>query len=199
MTRQQAQQAKGLHFPEVTLVGVVWADGGLAFPDYRAAEKTFQLIAQVTGRAGRGEKPGKVIIQTMQPHHYAISLAADHNYQRLVDRELQIRNEAGFPPFVRLVSIKIEGETEKGVREFATQVTSEARKWCNSVRHSSPLQVLGPAPAPIERIKDIYRWQSLLKGNNITELHNLVQYVLTKFKKSGKERLIVDVDPENML
>lgn len=191
--------AKGLHFPEVTLVGVVWADGGLAFPDYRAAEKTFQLIAQVTGRAGRGEKPGKVIIQTMQPHHYAISLAADHNYQRLVDRELQIRNEAGFPPFVRLVSIKIEGETEKGVREFATQVTSEARKWCNSVRHSSPLQVLGPAPAPIERIKDIYRWQSLLKGDNITELHNLVQYVLTKFKKSGKERLIIDVDPENML
>ena len=191
--------AKGLHFPDVTLVGVVWADGGLAFPDYRAAEKTFQLIAQVTGRAGRGEKPGKVIIQTMQPHHYAISLAADHNYKRLVDRELQIRKEAEFPPFVRLVSIKIEGETEQRVREFAAKVASEARKWCNSGRHDSPLQVLGPAPAPIERIRDIFRWQILLKGDNITELHNLVQYILTKFKKNGKEKLIIDVDPENML
>ena len=87
--------AKGLHFPEVTLVGVVWADGGLAFPDYRAAEKTYQLIAQVTGRAGRGEKPGRVIIQTMQPQHYAISLAAEHGYHRLVNRELEIRREAG--------------------------------------------------------------------------------------------------------
>ncbi len=191
--------AKGLHFPEVTLVGVVWADGGLAFPDYRAAEKTFQLIAQVTGRAGRGEKPGKVIIQTMQPQHYAISLAADHDYQRLVDRELEIRREAGFPPFVRLVSIKLEGETEQGVREIATQVAAEARRWCKSPGPRRRLQVLGPAPAPIERIRDIFRWQILLKGENITELHTLVQYILGMYKKSAKERLIIDVDPENML
>ena len=191
--------AKGLHFPEVTLVGVVWADGGLAFPDYRAAEKTFQLIAQVTGRAGRGEKPGKVLIQTMQPQHYAISLAADHDYQRLVDRELGIRSEAGFPPFVRLVSIKLEGDTEQGVRELATQVAAEARTWCNYSGPKRRLQVLGPAPAPIERIRDIFRWQILLKGENITELHTLVEYILVKFKKTAKERLIIDVDPENML
>ena len=118
--------AKGLHFPEVTLVGVVWADGGLAFPDFRAAEKTFQLIAQVTGRAGRGEKPGQVIIQTMQPLHYAINLAAEHDYQKLVERELQIRKEADYPPFVRLISLRIEGETEKRVREYAFDVAAQA-------------------------------------------------------------------------
>ena len=191
--------AKGLHFPEVTLVGVVWADGGLAFPDYRAAEKTYQLIAQVTGRAGRGEKPGRVIIQTMQPQHYAISLAAEHGYHRLVNRELEIRREAGFPPFVRLVSLRIEAETEKKVREYSMEVASEARLWCKSTDNSCPVQILGPAPAPIERIRDIYRWQILLKGDNITQLHNLVRFMAKKFKKSGKGKLIIDVDPENML
>ncbi len=191
--------AKGLHFPEVTLVGVVWADGGLAFPDYRAAEKTYQLIAQVTGRAGRGEKPGRVIIQTMQPQHYAISLAAEHDYQRLVNRELEIRREAGFPPFVRLVSVRIEAEKEKKARDYSMEVAAEARLWCKSTDNPCPLQILGPAPAPIERIRDIYRWQILLKGDNITQLHNLVRFIATKFKKSGKEKLIIDVDPENML
>ncbi len=191
--------AKGLHFPDVTLVGVVWADGGLAFPDFRAAEKTFQLIAQVTGRAGRGEKPGQVIIQTMQPLHYAISLAAGHDYQKLAERELQIRKEADYPPFVRLVSLRIEGGAEKRVREYAIEVAAQARSWCKTEKEGHGLQVLGPAPAPIERIRDVYRWQVLLKGNNLSRLHTLVQTIMTSVKKGRNEKLIVDVDPENML
>ncbi len=191
--------AKGLHFPEVTLVGVVWADGGLAFPDYRAAEKTFQLIAQVTGRAGRGEKPGKVIIQTMQPHHYAIRLAAEHDYQKLVNRELEIRKEAGFPPFVRLVSIRIEGEREDQVKKYAFEVASEARAWSISINNESSIEVLGPAPAPIIKIRDVYRWHILLKARKIKELHGLVQFIDTSFKDRQKIKLIIDVDPENML
>ncbi|MEE4165412.1 MAG: primosomal protein N' [Desulfocapsaceae bacterium] len=192
--------AKGLHFPEVTLVGVVWADGGLGFPDFRAAEKTFQLIAQVTGRAGRGDKPGQVIIQTMQPQHYAISLAAAHDYQELVHRELLIRKEAGYPPFTRLVSLRIEGCSEKRVRAYAFEVASKARSWCQaSGGDKACLQILGPAPAPIERIRDVYRWQVLLKGADLSRLHDLVRVVMSMAKKRGSEKLLVDVDPENML
>ena len=191
--------AKGLHFPEVTLVGVVWADGGLAFPDFRAAERTFQLIAQVTGRAGRGEKPGQVIIQTMQPQHYAISLAAEHDYQKLVERELQIRREADYPPFVRLISLRIEGETENRVRDCAFDVAAQARSWLKADRGGRSVQVLGPAPAPIEKIRDVYRWQVLFKGTQLPVLHTLVQTIMTSVKKGRNEKLIVDVDPENML
>jgi len=191
--------AKGLHFPDVTMVGVVWADGGLAFPDYRAAEKTFQLIAQVTGRAGRGDKPGKVIIQTMQPHHYAIRLAAMHEYQQLISRELEIRKEAGFPPFVRLVSVRIEGEKEKRVRAYAFEIASRARTWSRSHGDQNVIQILGPAPAPIIKIRDVYRWQVLFKASNISCLHGLVQFVNTSSKTPKKTKLIIDVDPENML
>ena len=191
--------AKGLHFPEVTLVGVVWADGGLAFPDFRAAEKTFQLIAQVTGRAGRGQKPGQVIIQTMQPLHYAVSLAAGHDYHRLADKELAIRKEAGYPPFARLVSLRMEGESEKRVRDYAFEIAAMARSWGKADREKHVLQILGPAPAPIEKIRNIYRWQVLLKSNDLQRLHGIVKYIMATVKKGRNEKLIVDVDPENML
>ncbi len=191
--------AKGLHFPDVTLVGVVWADGGLAFPDYRAAEKTYQLIAQVTGRAGRGERDGRVIIQTMQPHHYAIGYAANHSYEKLAERELDIRKRAGFPPFSRLVSIRVEGEQESDVRKKATEISSWARTWCLKRPAAALTEVLGPAPAPIEKIRDRYRWQILIKGKNIQELHELVGQLALSFRKNGSEKIIIDVDPESML
>ena len=174
--------AKGLHFPGVTLVGVVWADGGLAFPDYRAAEKTYQLIAQVTGRAGRGAKPGRVIIQTMQPDHYAIKLASSHDYHKLAVRELKIRENAGFPPYVRLVSIKIEGIDEQNVRNQATEIASLSRGWCRKCGSETVLDILGPAPAPIEKIKDMYRWQILIKGRDIGQMHNLVDFIKKHFR-----------------
>lgn len=191
--------AKGLHFPEVTLVGVVWADGGLAFPDFKAAEKTYQLIAQVTGRAGRGEKAGRVIIQTMQPDHYSIRLASEHDYTQFVNRELEIRRGALFPPFVRLVSIRVEGEDEQKVKEYTVQIAACARQWVGDSGERQSVHILGPAPAPIERIRDTFRWQFLIKAASISLLHDLVQFIQETCKTTTTEKVIIDVDPENML
>ena len=191
--------AKGLHFPRVTLVGVIWADGGLSFPDFRAAEKTFQLISQVTGRAGRGRKPGKVIIQTMQPNHYAIRLAAEHGYHEFVKQETNIRDTVSFPPFTRLVSIRVEGASEAGVRKYAAEIAQDAGKWCRNEGAARSVQILGPAPAPIEKLKDTYRWHLLVKSNQITKLHDLIRYIQSHHSQRAKEKLIIDVDPDNML
>jgi len=191
--------AKGLHFPHVTLVGVVWADGGLSFPDYRSAEKTFQLISQVTGRAGRGDTHGKVIVQTMQPQHYSISLAAEHRYEELARKELEIRRLARFPPFVRLVSIRVEGLSEDGTRNRALEIGSEARRWVKKRGYASDIIILGPAPAPLEKLRNRFRWQVLLKADQLAPLHDLADHCLRHFINKGPEKFILDIDPENML
>jgi len=191
--------AKGLHFPGVTLVGVVFADSGLAFPDFRSAEKTYQLIAQVTGRAGRGEIPGRVIIQSMQPEHYAIRLAAQHRYDDLAGQEIDIRRQAGFPPFVRLAAIRIENMSEQRARNGAHGIATEARSWCHNNSHSGSITILGPAPAPIEKLRDFYRYHVLLKSNRIEILHHLIDHIDAKFQPGSGERITIDIDPENML
>ena len=191
--------AKGLHFPNVTFVGVVFADSGLAFPDYRSAEKTYQLIAQVTGRAGRGEFPGKVVIQSMHPEHYAIRLAAQHRYDDLAEQEIEIRRQAGFPPFVRLAAIRVENSNERRARNGALAISTEARSWCHHNRHDSVVTILGPAPAPIEKIRDYYRWHVLLKSSQIDILHQLIDHIDERFQANAGERITIDIDPENML
>ena len=191
--------AKGLHFPKVTTVGIVFADGGLAFPDFRAAEKTYQLIAQVTGRAGRGEFPGKVFVQTMQPEHYAIRLAAAHRYEELASTETEIRRQAGFPPFTRLAAIRVEDSGEHSARKLAQQVSNAARDWCRSLDPDNTVAVLGPAPAPLEKLRDLYRWQIMLKSQRLDQLHGLAEHLATRFKSGGSGRVSIDVDPENML
>ncbi|MDR9501248.1 MAG: primosomal protein N', partial [Desulfurivibrionaceae bacterium] len=108
---------KGHHFPHVTLVGIIWADTSLTLPDYKAAERTFQLLSQVTGRAGRGEKPGKVIIQTFQPDHYAVVAAREHDYQSFYEREISLRHALSYPPYSRLINVKFSGEQEGLVRQ----------------------------------------------------------------------------------
>lgn len=191
--------AKGHHFPGVTLVGIVWADGGLCMPDFRAAEKTFQLITQVTGRAGRGEKPGEVIIQTMRPDHYAILYAQQHQYELLYQQEMRLRRSPAFPPYVRLVAVRIEGRVEQEVQKTALMTGRFLRAGVE--KQKTGLAVLGPAPAPLDRIKDRYRWQLLLKGQNSEELKEMT-IQLEKEKAdlvSGGCRLIIDVDPENMM
>lgn len=191
--------AKGHHFPGVTLVGIVWADGGLSMPDFRAAEKTFQLITQVTGRAGRGKKSGEVIIQTMRPDHYAILYAQQHQYELLYQQEMQLRRSPAFPPHVRLVAVRIEGRVEQEVQKTAIMTGRFLR--AGAEKYNTGLVVLGPAPAPLDKIKDRYRWQLLLKGKNSDELHDMVVH-LDKEKAdllSGGCRLIIDVDPENMM
>ncbi|HSH12134.1 MAG TPA: primosomal protein N', partial [Desulfurivibrionaceae bacterium] len=158
---------KGHHFPHVTLVGVAWADAGLNLPDFRAGERTFQLLSQVTGRAGRGEKAGRVIIQAMTPEHYAIATARDHDYQGFFDQELALRRELKFPPFGLLVNLRFDGVDELLVRKAAEQTGALAQK----LGRGRKIAILGPAPAPLSRLQGRYRWQLLLKGENRGELH----------------------------
>lgn len=191
--------AKGHHFPHVTLVGVVWADGGLNIPDFRAAEKTFQLITQVTGRAGRGEEPGRVIIQTMRPDHYSIRFAQQHQYEELYQRELEIRKSPAFPPFVRLVALHVQGDREADVRRTAENIADRCRQ--ETRKRKAGVEILGPAPAPLEKLKQNYRWQVLLKAADLDELHiicSLIQDARQELAQ-GTSRIAIDVDPENMM
>ncbi|MBU1231327.1 MAG: primosomal protein N' [Proteobacteria bacterium] len=188
--------AKGHDFPHVTLVGVVWADGGLSMPDYRAAERTYQLLSQVTGRAGRGEKPGRVIIQTLRPEHYAIQLAQAHDYEQLYEKEMGIRKNPLFPPYLRLINLKFSGTNEVEVQRTAGLTAELCRSW-----QEKGIEVLGPAPAPIDRIRDRYRWQILLKGGPASQLHAACRQVLDNQSSlaRGDTRIAVDVDPESMM
>ncbi|MBU0485767.1 MAG: primosomal protein N' [Proteobacteria bacterium] len=188
---------KGHHFPNVTLVGIVWADAGLGLPDYKSGERTFQLLCQATGRAGRGEKPGRVILQTHHPSHHSIITAQAHDYRALFDRELTLREKLNYPPFSRLVNLRIEGDQENTVKNFALTLSQIAKK-----KSGKFTTVLGPAPAPLARLRGQHRWQLLLKGNNISELRALTLYLMQNppvKAGSGQVKLSVDVDPENML
>lgn len=191
--------AKGHHFPGVTLVGVVWADGGLAIPDYRAAEKTFQLITQVTGRAGRGAESGEVYIQTMRPEHYAIGLARTHSYRELVEKELELRKNPLFPPFVRLVAIHIQGESEQDVERSADRIAAACRAAVKE--RSTQVEILGPAPSPIDRVKKNYRWQVMIKAASIDVLDALCGYIRQNQQElvAGRCKVMLDKDPENMM
>ncbi len=189
--------AKGLHFPDITLVGVIWADSGLGMPDYKASERTFDLLAQVTGRAGRGDQPGRVIIQTHQPGHYAISSACSHDYLRLYEEEIRLRRRFGYPPFSRLVNCRFSGPKEHLV-EQAARGTAEFFR-----RHAAGMSVTvsGPAPAPLARLRDRYRWQLLLQSEQPAMLHRLIDLFLDNRSSlvPAAIRLGIDVDPENMM
>jgi len=179
-------------------VGIVLADTGLGLPDFRAGERTFQLISQVTGRAGRGEKPGRVIIQTFQPGHYSIEMARSHDYTGMYGREIELRKALSYPPFSRLVNIKIEGPDNEQVQQTALKLADLARKF---QKRSDP-EILGPAPAPLTRIRDRYRWQILVKGSRLESLHvflHRIEAEIPALSKSGKVRIMLDVDPEYMM
>jgi len=189
--------AKGHHFPHVTLVGVIWADASLAIPDYKAGERTFQLLTQVFGRAGRGEVPGKVLVQTHHPEHYSINNSKSHNYEDMFSEEISLRQALQFPPFSRLINLRFAGEKEEAVRKAASQVAEIARQNCRP-----QIEVLGPAPAPLSRLRGVYRWQLLLKSADLHGLHTLSGHLKTIFGGPGFPsgvKLTVDVDPENML
>jgi len=189
---------KGHHFPNVTLVGIVMADTGLGLPDFRAGERTFQLISQVTGRAGRGDKPGRVIIQTFQPEHHSIVMARNHDYTGMYTQEINLRKSLGYPPFSRLINIKIEGRDEESVRDAAAKLLAAALKL---PRKSRP-EILGPAPAPLTRLKDRFRWQILLKSEKLEFLHTSLNALEADFiglGGGGKVKISVDVDPEYMM
>ncbi|MBE9546917.1 MAG: primosomal protein N' [Proteobacteria bacterium] len=184
---------KGHDFPNVTLVGVISADTSLNIPDFRAAERTFQLITQVSGRSGRGDSPGRVIVQTFNPQHYAIGRAKEHDYYGFYEDEISLRRELDYPPFSRMVNLRISGIKKDRVAEDAAKTGVLARKLSGN-----EVEVIGPAEAPIARIKGRYRWHILLKGKNIKALHTLARNVAAKTGRDGPD-IKVDVDPVNFM
>jgi primosomal protein N' (replication factor Y) len=189
---------KGFDFPGVTLVGVVLADLALNMPDFRSAERTFQLLTQVAGRAGRGDRPGRVLIQTYAPHHYSIRAARDQDYARFMRRELELRRELMYPPFARMALVRIEGSNPARVSEIAAQ----AAAMLAGAAKPDAMRVLGPAPAPIERIKQRYRWQLVVKSIGLKELRASLATMRAKVAPAadrGKVHVGIDIDPVNML
>jgi primosomal protein N' (replication factor Y) (superfamily II helicase) len=190
---------KGHDFPGVTLVGVPAADLSLNVPDFRAAERTFQLLTQVAGRAGRRSLPGRVIIQTYNPDHYSIRLAAAQDFAAFFEAEAKFRNEMDYPPFARLVNLRLEGNSEEAVRNAAQAF---AAIFQNLPESSAGVEMLGPAPCPLTRLRGKCRWQLLLKGKKWGPLHRAAKKILEKAEESvplAGMRLVIDVDPVNML
>jgi len=192
--------AKGHDVPDVTLVGVLLADVSLNLPDFRAAERTFQLLTQVAGRAGRGLEPGRVIVQTYVPEHYSIRCAAHHDFARFASYELRYRKRLGYPPFTRMVNIRFEGQDGAKVQTCAESVAHYLHT--HTQGRNGQTVVLGPAPAPIERLRGRTRWQVLLKGKDRRALLALVkktqEELFTQHQRQGV-RVVVDVDPYSML
>jgi len=189
---------KGYHLPGVTLVGVVCADQALSMPDYRAAERTFQLLTQVAGRSGRGELPGEVIIQTYNPDHYSVTCAARHDYRTFYDMESRFRRDLKYPPFAKLINIRCEGTNGREVEALAHQIGAYCRKICQTGPDAGTIEVLGPAKAPWEKMKGRYRYQMLLKGPGSQALKTCAASAIQEhaeiMKQSGV-KVIVDIDP----
>ena len=188
--------AKGIDFPEVTLVGVIDADLALHLPDFRAAERTFQLMAQVAGRAGRGDRGGRVIVQTRQPEHHALVFAARHDAEGFLAAERRLRENPPYPPTASLVNLVVSGQAETEVQQRAASLAD----WCAALaeRHGLALTVLGPAPCPMSRIKDRWRWHVLLKGQ-ADVLGRVVRAAAPRLHGDGRARIALDRDPVNLL
>jgi primosomal protein N' (replication factor Y) len=212
--------AKGLDFPNVTLVGVVNADVGLHLPDFRSAERTFQLLAQVAGRAGRGEKGGLVLVQTFTPDHPCITLAAKHDYPEFAALELTHRKQHRYPPYERLARLIVRSEKEDAARVFADHLAGAfkeaiARSTANSpgftpgagepgfypgpTAKPPPVRLLGPAECPVFRLNNYYRFHFQVQSEHSALLHDVLRTVLAVAKPPAGVEFQVDVDPYNML
>lgn len=189
--------AKGLDFPGVTLVGVINADVGLNLPDFRATEHTFQLIAQVAGRAGRGPDPGEVLVQTARPDHPALRAAIAHDYGGFAAAELADRAEPGYPPHTRLANLVVSGPAEQEVADRSAGFADAARRVAE--RHRLEVRVVGPAPCPIDRLRSRWRWHFLLKSGQPAHLGSLLRYLARRAPAGGPVRLEIDRDPESLL
>ena len=192
--------AKGLDFPNVTLVGVIDADVGINLPDFRASERSFQLLSQVAGRAGRGPKGGEVIIQTRVPGHHAVRCAVTHDYHAFVRAELPTRIKPLYPPGVRLVNIVCSGLEENATASLAL----ETAKWLSRLidaRARDQVTLIGPAPCAIDRIKRRWRWHVLLKSAHPAALTSVVRYFVRRFEipRTAQLRVAVDRDPVSIL
>jgi primosomal protein N' (replication factor Y) len=193
--------AKGLDFPNVTLVGVVNADVALHVPDFRSAERTFQLLSQVAGRAGRGPKGGKVLVQTFTPQHPAVALAAKHDYAGFVAGELAHRRAHNYPPFQRLARVIIRSREQHTGAEFAERMAGAFQAALQKLSANGPVEVrlLGPAEAPVFRLKGFYRYHFQLQSPSPATLHQVLRRVLPTLNAPAGVEFTLDVDPFNML
>jgi primosomal protein N' (replication factor Y) len=184
--------AKGHDFPAVTLVGVVSADVGLGLADFRASERTFQLLTQVVGRAGRGETPGAAVIQTLYPDHYSIRAAAAQDYASFYEREMEFRTTMQYPPAVALINVVVKGRSMEGAMTDAADIVKRVR------HHGVHGRVLGPAPAALAKIKDEYRAQFFIKGTRRKAMRESLQRALEE-RPDLRRKVTVDVDPMNVV
>ncbi|MSR30045.1 MAG: primosomal protein N' [Gemmataceae bacterium] len=191
--------AKGLDFPNVRLVGVINPDFGLHIPDFRAGERTFQLLSQVAGRAGRGKNPGRVFIQTYFPQHPAIQLAAKHDYLHFAEGELNHRKLHYFPPFARLARIVIRSKKPEAAEKTADQLSSAFRNFATENPPKGRLKILGPAQAPVFKLNELHRYHIQIHCDNHHYLHQLLWESLGPLKPSNSVEWIIDIDPCNLL
>jgi len=188
--------AKGLDFPRVTLVGVINADVGIHLPDFRASERTFQLLSQVAGRAGRGKLGGEVIIQTSIPEHYAIRAAVQHDFVGFASRELEERRRPEYPPHVRLANVVLSSPD----REAAASAAEAAARWLRSEGGATGPAVVGPAPAPIEKLHGRWRWHFLVRSGSHARLGRAIRRLAEDFTlPPGDVRMAIDRDPVALL
>lgn len=188
--------AKGLDFPHVTLVGVISADTSLHFPDFTASERTFQLISQVSGRSGRGERPGEVVIQTFDPDQYAINCAVNHDYAGFFEQEIEERRAAGYPPFSVLIRIVSRDKDEREAESRLLRLADEIRHTPMAMRKGIRLD--GPLPAVLSRLRGEYRWHLVVRGKDRNAVLALLRTVFER-NPSLRRQLVVDVDPVSML
>jgi primosomal protein N' (replication factor Y) len=189
---------KGHHFPNVTLVGVIAADGSLNIDDYRASEKTFQILTQVAGRAGRENLPGKVIVQTYNPDHFSIECAKKQNYDEFFSIEQNLRKQLKYPPYCDIIVVGISGENEQDVKKVSEKLYTGIEKKIKML--NLELQAYSPRPAPIDKIKNKYRWRIIAKGEFNLEVNNAFQEILQElYNSTTKIRIVVDVNPSSMM
>ena len=195
--------AKGHDFPNITLVGIICADLSLSFPDFRAGERTFQLLAQVAGRAGRGDRPGKVILQTYNPDHFSIEAARQQDFLSFYHQEIGFRKALKYPPFARVIQLKISGKDAVETRKHADILGDRCRsiKAGDSAGYRS-IDIMGPIEASLTRIAGRYRRQLLLKGSNTRRLHQFINQLMTEAPalfNNHKVKVAIDVDPFFMM
>jgi primosomal protein N' (replication factor Y) len=184
----------------VTLVGALRADLSLNLPDFRAAERTFQVLSQVAGRAGRGDNPGTVIVQTYAPDHYAIQHLVAHDYQGFFRAESEFRRALNYPPFSRMVNLRLDGPNLAAVEKKARDLAAALRELqAQDPKYRDQVEVLGPAAAPIEKLRNRYRWQLLLRSKQSTPLLEFARHARQLVLRASSVRLHVDVDPYSML
>jgi primosomal protein N' (replication factor Y) len=183
---------KGHDLPNVTLVGVLNADAALSLPDYQAAERTFQLLVQVAGRSGRGDTPGRVLVQTHSPEHPAIAFALKHDVAGFAERELAERRELHYPPYARLALVRIDANDRALAERVARQLSELAR------RHGAQAEVLGPTPAPLSRLRGRYRFRFVIRAAERAPVRKAAEAVL-RAETDRRVRVAVDIDPLHML